>query len=80
MKIMPSWIRMLIPAVQDRIAGYRVYKPHCDVSPFSNEYDAMKDVPIVIPGMAYDDPESGETFILILSQVLYLGERMKNKR
>ena len=38
----------------------------------------MKDVPIVTAGMAYDDPESGETFILILSQALYLGEQMKN--
>ena len=50
----------------------------CDVSPFSKEYDAMKNVPIVKAATAYDDAETGETFILIMGQALYFGDRMEN--
>jgi len=34
----------------------------------------MQDVPIVQAGTAYDNPETGETLILIINQGLYFGE------
>ena len=50
----------------------------CDVSPFSQAYDATKDVPIVKAVTAYDDPSTGETFILVMNQALYFGDQMEN--
>jgi hypothetical protein len=48
----------------------------CDVLPFSNEYDALKDIPIVTAATAYDDPETGDTYILVMHEALYFGDRM----
>jgi hypothetical protein len=48
----------------------------CDVSPFSKEYSAMQNIPIVKAATAYDDAETGETFILVLGQALYFGDQM----
>ena len=50
----------------------------CDVSPFSKEYSAMQNVPIVKAATAYDDAVTGETFILIMGEALYFGDRMEN--
>ncbi|MGH3053399.1 MAG: hypothetical protein ACRDL7_00290, partial [Gaiellaceae bacterium] len=50
----------------------------CDVSPFSNEYAPMTNVPIVKAGTAYDDRATGITYILVLNQALYFGERLKH--
>jgi hypothetical protein len=50
----------------------------CDVSPFSKEYDAMLNIPIVKAATAYDDPETRDTYILIMGQALYFGDRMEN--
>lgn len=36
------------------------------------------DVHITQAAMAYDDPESGETFVLVVNQCLHLGEAMEN--
>ena len=49
-----------------------------DVSPFSDEYAAMKDVPIASAATAVDDKESGETIILEFHQGLWFGTRMEN--
>lgn len=38
----------------------------------------MSDVPIVQAATAYDDPDSGEMFMLIVNQGLYLGEKLEN--
>lgn len=43
-----------------------------DVAPFSSEYDAMKDVPIVDAILAHDDPYSGEMYLLVLFNALYI--------
>ncbi len=33
----------------------------------------MADIPVVQAVIAYTDPESGETFILVINQALFLG-------
>ncbi len=50
----------------------------CEVSPYHPDYPPMSDVPIVQAATAYDDPESGETFVLVVNQGLYLGEALQN--
>jgi hypothetical protein len=50
----------------------------CDVSPFTEEYEAMKDVPIVTAATAWTNDDTGETFILIFHQVLWYGQKMAN--
>jgi hypothetical protein len=44
----------------------------CDVSPFTQDYDAVKDVPVATCATAVAD-ESGETIILVCHQMLYFG-------
>ncbi|MGH3624303.1 MAG: hypothetical protein ACRDQ5_21370 [Sciscionella sp.] len=48
----------------------------CDVQPFADHYEAMTDVPIVKAGTAYDDPNTGITYILVISQALYFGLKL----
>ncbi|MGH3054467.1 MAG: hypothetical protein ACRDL7_05760, partial [Gaiellaceae bacterium] len=38
----------------------------------------MTNVPIVKAGTAYDDPYNGITYILVLNQALYFGEKLEN--
>jgi hypothetical protein len=42
----------------------------CDVSPYTDTYEAIKSVPIVQAATAYDNPETGETTILILNEAI----------
>ena len=44
----------------------------CDVYPYSDSYKPLKQVPVVEAITAYNHP-TGETFILVLVQALYLG-------
>ena len=50
----------------------------CDVHPFSNSYQPIKDVPIVTACTAYDNTITGETTILIFNQVIWLGNQLEN--
>jgi hypothetical protein len=50
----------------------------CDVSPFTEEYEAMKDVPIVTAATAWTNDDTDEAFILIFHQVLWYGKKMAN--
>jgi Reverse transcriptase (RNA-dependent DNA polymerase) len=50
----------------------------CSVSPFSNTYTALTNVPIVSAATAYDDPKTGETIILVFNEGVWLGDRMQN--
>ncbi len=45
----------------------------CHVSAFSQHYGELENIPVVKAGTAYDAP-TGETFILVLGQALYLGD------
>ena len=48
----------------------------CDVSPYTDAYEAIKSVPIVQAATAYDNPETGETSILILNEAIWMGDKM----
>jgi hypothetical protein len=48
----------------------------CDVSPYTDAYERMKSVPIVRAGTAYDSPTTGETFILIFNEAIWMGDKM----
>jgi hypothetical protein len=46
--------------------------------PFSDEYSKMVDIPIASAAMAWDDPETGITTILIFNEVLWFGDKLRN--
>ena len=48
----------------------------CNVSPYTDTYEAIKSVPIVQAATAYDNPETGETTILILNEAIWMGDKM----
>jgi len=51
----------------------------CDVSPYnSNHYESEKDVPIISGGTAYTCQESGQTYILIINEGLWLRPKMQH--
>ncbi len=53
--------------------GYTV-----NVTGYSKRQGILENVPIVKAATAYDNPQTGETFILILGQALYLGEHVES--
>ncbi len=46
------------------------------VSGFNDEHEVLKDIPIATAATAYDDQDDGMTYILILGQAIYLGDKM----
>jgi hypothetical protein len=50
----------------------------CEVSPYHPDYPPITGMPIMQAATAYDDPDSGETVILIVNQGIYLGEALEN--
>jgi hypothetical protein len=50
----------------------------CDVSPYTEAYEAIKSVPIVQAATAYDNRDTGETTILILNEAIWMGEQMEH--
>jgi hypothetical protein len=49
----------------------------CDASPYTDEFKAIKSVPIVQASTAYENPETRETTILILNEAIWMGEQME---
>jgi len=50
----------------------------CDVTPYTDSYEAMKDVPIASAATAWDNPETGTTIILEFHQGLWFGPKLQN--
>jgi hypothetical protein len=50
----------------------------CEVSPFTDAYESMKDVPVVSAATAWTNDDSGETFILLFHQVLWYGNKLSH--
>lgn len=48
----------------------------CDVYPYSSEYEAVKDVPIVRGATAVQDQQTGELIIMIINEGLWYGDKM----
>ena len=49
----------------------------CDVTPYTNDYQPITNVPVVNAATAYTDKPTGETYILHFNQILWYGKRMK---
>jgi hypothetical protein len=49
-----------------------------NVTPFSDEYKAIKDIPIATVTTAWGDPAGGPTVILVVNEALYFGDRMNH--
>jgi hypothetical protein len=47
-----------------------------ETAPFAHSYQKMDNIPIVKAALAYDDAETGETFILNINQALYFGSKV----
>ena len=45
----------------------------CDVSPYTDAYDAIPNVSIVTGATAWTSPQTGETFILDFNEALWMG-------
>jgi hypothetical protein len=50
----------------------------CDVSPYTDTYDAIKGVPIVKGATAWTSNLTGETIILLFNEALWMGEVMEH--
>jgi hypothetical protein len=48
------------------------------VSGFANNMEALQDILIVKAALAYDDPNTGETFVFIIKQALYFGDHFNH--
>ena len=50
----------------------------CDVTPYTDAYEAIKSVPIVQAATAYEDAETGETTILIFNKAIWMGTKLSH--
>ena len=51
----------------------------CDVTPYnSDSYEPERDVPIVSGATAYTCQRSGQTYILVVNEGLWFGEKLQN--
>jgi hypothetical protein len=51
---------------------------YCEVSPFSETYATLTDIPIASAATAWDNPETGEVVILLFHQGLWFGDTLTN--
>ena len=50
---------------------------HCDVTPYTADYQPILNISVVNAATAYTDESTGETTILYFNQVLWYGKRMQ---
>jgi hypothetical protein len=50
----------------------------CEVTPFTDQYQAMKGILIVSAATAWTDEESGEMIVLFFNQVLWYGDKISH--
>ena len=49
-----------------------------NVSPFSDEYEPIENVPIATCATVYEDPDSGVPYVLVIHQMIFFGDKLKN--
>jgi hypothetical protein len=49
-----------------------------NVSAFTEAHGVMQNIPVVTAAAAFDDEKAGITYILILGQCIYMGDKMNN--
>ena len=50
----------------------------CEVSPYTDQYESIKGVPIVRGATGYTDPKTGERYILVFNEALWMGDQLKH--
>ena len=50
----------------------------CDVSPYTDAYEPIKSVPIVQAATAWTSLDSGETYILVFNEGLWMGDQLSH--
>ena len=50
----------------------------CDVSPYRDNYNPIQNVPIVTAATAWQSPVTGQTYILVLNEALWMGDTMQH--
>ena len=48
----------------------------CDVAPYRDDYQPVHNIPIVAAATAWQSPHTGQVYILILNEALWMGESM----
>ena len=48
----------------------------CDVSPYRDDYSPVSNVPVVTAATAWQSPHTGETYILVFNEALWMGDSM----
>ena len=48
----------------------------CEVSPYTDEYDAITDVPVVRGATLWTDQHTNEEYILIFNEALWMGDTL----
>ena len=50
----------------------------CDVAPYQDNYDTIKNVPIVTAATAWQSPHTGQLCILIFNEAIWMGDQMNH--
>jgi hypothetical protein len=58
--------------------GDGLYDTNVNVSPFSDSYQAIKDIPIARVATAWDDRATGDVIFLYFHEALYFGDKMSH--
>ena len=48
----------------------------CDVSPYRDDYESIKNVPIVNAATAWQSTFTGQIYILVINECIWMGENM----
>jgi hypothetical protein len=67
---------MCVAGANTRVTEYSDTK--VSVSPFSDSYEAIQDIPIATVATAWDDPATGEVVVLYINEALYFGDKMSH--
>ena len=52
------------------------YGRECDVSPYTDAYEAIKSIPIATAATPWTSTEIGETYIIVFHEGLWTGDQM----
>ena len=48
----------------------------CNVMPYTDSYEPIKDVPVVQGATGYTNPKTGQSYILVFNEALWMGDHM----
>ena len=49
---------------------------YCDVSPYCDNYESVKVIPILHAVTDLKSPETGQTYILVMHELLWMGDTL----